>query len=501
MTSEAKKSNGKPSIPDNEIIERFGGIRPMAAKLGVAVTTVQGWKERGHIPEGRLPQIIVAAAEIGVDLGLETTPVSEPAAPKPEVERKDSKPQAVVEKAPGKKEQTLEPEPEVKAAPKDEARPAAAEPTIPPHPATGVSWLALSLVVALLGVAIVTQPLWESELYPGSRTGAAPADSARLNEIASGLAELESSIKDIRRNLDASEEKLSGRLNALEAGGGEAGTAFAGQLAAIETSMNNLAGKLDSLGAGLSGIESRIATLEAKQGEVPESVQAGLEAADAALGDLTLSVRGVGDGLASVGTNIANLEGRLTALETRPVQTGEKIAAMVLAVGQVEAGVNSGRPYRAALNRLEMLGRDDPLISDGDALAALAPWADYGIPDRLALRRRFNELAPDIDRVLSGAADGSWLDSVWNRISGLVTIRRIDGGDLSPLAQAERALEAGDLVAAAAAFEGKGPLGPEGDAWLNLVNARIEAEREIGALYGRMIAPLAGKGAEGADTQ
>lgn len=494
MTSEAKKPNGKPSIPDNEIIERFGGIRPMAAKLGVAVTTVQGWKERGHIPEGRLPQIIVAAAEIGVDLGLETPPAPESVAPKPE-------PKAVAEKAPGKREQTLEPEPEVKPAPKDEARPAAAESVIPPRPATGVSWLALILVVALLGGAIVTQPLWQSELYPGSGTGASPASSARLDEIAAGLAEIESSIKDIRRDLDASEKKLSGRLNALEAGGGEAGAAFAGQLAAIETSMDELAGKLDAMGAGLSGIESRIAGLEARQGEVPESVQAGLKAADAALGDLTLSVRGVGDGLASVGANIADLEGRVTALETRPVQTGEKIAAMVLAVGQVEAGVNSGRPYRAALNRLEMLGRDDPVISGGEAVAALSPWADYGIPDRLALRRRFAELAPGINLALSGVDEGGWLDSVWNSVTGLVTIRRIDGSDLTPIGKAEQALDNGDLAAAAAAFDNLGSLGPEGDGWLNLVKARVNAEREIEALYGQMVVPLAGDSKSGAAAQ
>ena len=78
---------------------------------------------------------------------------------------------------------------------------------------------------------------------------------------------------------------------------------------------------------------------------------------------------------------------------------------MVLALGQVEAAMNSGRPYRAALDRLEVLGRDDPVISGGEAVAALSPWADYGIPDRLALRRDFAELAPEIDRALSGAEE------------------------------------------------------------------------------------------------
>ncbi len=51
-----------------EIIDRFGGIRPMATKTGVAVTTIQGWKKRGAIPAARRDMIISAAQDHGVDL-------------------------------------------------------------------------------------------------------------------------------------------------------------------------------------------------------------------------------------------------------------------------------------------------------------------------------------------------------------------------------------------------------------------------------------------------
>ncbi|MFL2659407.1 MAG: carph-isopro domain-containing protein [Alphaproteobacteria bacterium] len=40
-----------------QIISKLGGIRPTASKLGVAVSTVQGWKERNHIPVGRRKSI------------------------------------------------------------------------------------------------------------------------------------------------------------------------------------------------------------------------------------------------------------------------------------------------------------------------------------------------------------------------------------------------------------------------------------------------------------
>jgi hypothetical protein len=504
MSKEEKTPNGKPSIPDNEIIERFGGIRPMAAKLGVAVTTVQGWKERGHIPPGRIPQIIAAAAEHDIDIGLQAE--ESPAPPEPEEAKAESKSQAAAVKQP---EAAKEPEPAPRPEPEPEPQktaesakgsPESAKPTVPAGTVGGVSRLSFFLAVVLLVAAILTGPLWQSRLYPGTATGPA-IDTGRLDEIAGGLRDIEAGLKNLASDIETRESGLSARIDALEAGGGETGAAFADQLAGIEQG-------LDSLKSGLEAIESRIAGLEARQGDVPESVTTALQATDSAIAELRSEIaelnRKAGSlesGLASVGGNIGDLDGRISELEARPVQSGEKIAALVLALGQVEAAMNTGRPYREALDRFEFLGRDDPLISDDEALAALAPWADFGIPDRLALRRRFGELAPGIDHALSGAGEDGWLDSVWNRITGLVTIRRLDGGDLSPIAQAERALEAGDLVAAAAAFENKGSLGPDGEAWLNLVNARIDAEREIGELYGRMVAPLAGKGAEGAGSQ
>ena len=50
------------------IIERFGGIRPMASKISVPVTTVQGWKKRNVIPAARLEQIKAAAQLHNVDI-------------------------------------------------------------------------------------------------------------------------------------------------------------------------------------------------------------------------------------------------------------------------------------------------------------------------------------------------------------------------------------------------------------------------------------------------
>lgn len=50
------------------VIAAFGGIRPLAARLHLTASTVQGWKKRGAIPETRVSEVAAAAEEDKIDL-------------------------------------------------------------------------------------------------------------------------------------------------------------------------------------------------------------------------------------------------------------------------------------------------------------------------------------------------------------------------------------------------------------------------------------------------
>lgn len=50
------------------IISKFGGINAMARCLSRPPTTVQGWKERGSIPERWWRGILTAAVDAEIDL-------------------------------------------------------------------------------------------------------------------------------------------------------------------------------------------------------------------------------------------------------------------------------------------------------------------------------------------------------------------------------------------------------------------------------------------------
>ena len=71
MATDPKNSvEGAQAAATSEVISAFGGLRPMAKKLGVAVSTLQGWQSRGQIPPGRSEEIAVAAEREKVELSL-----------------------------------------------------------------------------------------------------------------------------------------------------------------------------------------------------------------------------------------------------------------------------------------------------------------------------------------------------------------------------------------------------------------------------------------------
>lgn len=505
MTTDDTRSTGRPPISDSEIIERFGGIRPMAAKLGVAVTTVQGWKERGHIPAGRRQQIAESASEHGIDLG-DGAPAAPQPASRPAGVKASAAPTEVrhPESRPGEPEVKAEASPEAAEAPHAAGELPPARQLAAGRTAT-IAWVALALA-GVLALAVLTRPYWEGAVYPTGVGGSLGVTPAAVEKIASDVDRIDQSIGRMERDLRARNDAIEARVSALEAGGGEAGTAFASRLDDLEGQAKTLSQSIDALSKTAARIEDRLAALESAQTRVPDPVQQELDDIAGRLDRLTSGSEerdaGLNKRLDGIGKAMDGLKSRVTQLEERPIQTGEKIAALALAVGQLESALDSGRPYRSAMNRLYAVAGDDPVIADSKAMSALIPWADQGIPDRSELRSRFREIMPEIDRALARTADDNWLESVWNSIRGLVTIRRIDGTeDTSPVGRAEAAMDRGDLAAAAAAFKGIGSLGPDGDAWLSLVRKRLEAEQAIRELYGRVIAPLAGRSSTGVGTQ
>lgn len=54
----------------SQIIEKFGGVRPMAAALGKPKSTVHSWVVRGSVPDDAKAEIIAKSDELGLGVQL-----------------------------------------------------------------------------------------------------------------------------------------------------------------------------------------------------------------------------------------------------------------------------------------------------------------------------------------------------------------------------------------------------------------------------------------------
>ncbi len=342
----------------SEVIDRFGGIRPMSAKLGVPVTTVQGWKERDAIPDRRWAEIAAAANRHDINLGvapapsppppgpatLPGPPATEPGAAPP---REEARPRDTAA-APG------EPSPRPttpKAGAKPEAESAALSPYDGPRFAP---WLALAAVIV---VAAVSWSYWWPLFGPveepaaggqpaaptaaietlGARVAALEAALAGQAEEAAALAELRARAGALGGDLDG----LGGRVTELEAALGELRewlarmaeadgitsieitgaqlAALRGRIAALERDDGEVAALAAAVGARLDGLDATVAETRARLDRAPEPLPSTpdpeTEASLAALGERLVALEGAAPGEARPGADLAAIRDRITALE------------------------------------------------------------------------------------------------------------------------------------------------------------------------------------------
>jgi len=476
MTAEGEANRSGETADSGElaaaeaVVERFGGIRPMATKLGVPVTTVQGWKNRGHIPESRHAEIRAAAREHGVDLqGLPADDA--PAAPaQPEKVEAPAAPESSAKSTseaapPSEPDQpAAKPEPEeieAEAAPDASVEAAAAK----PHGTGIIGWLAFALaILAIAGAA--TQPLWSPIVYRD--TGVKEDLTARLAAVETTA----SKAAALNERLAATEERLADLIRRVEAAPGVDPAEIAALTGKLEEGAGRTRAALDRLSQRLGAVEEQVRT-------PPAEVMA-------ALSDL----RG---GLAALQKAIDTVAARTTKLERRPLISGARIAAIAIAAGQLDLAVASGEPYSAALDRMRALARDDTALQE--ALAPLAADAAKGVATLTALAADFARIAPRL-AVDTGAPEG-WLAGLMKKARALVNMRPVGAeGERSPVTRAERALAVHDLAGAVAALA---PVGGEAVAWRKAAERRLAASRSLAAMQARVAVLLAREAAKTED--
>ncbi len=503
LDESSKPSNGGDETPPAlGVIGAFGGIRPMANKLDVPVSTVQGWKERGVIPESRHDDIRAAATahdvaldDADLDASAEVPPEAHPEAPAETGTETGTEAAGETVAAPAQpwtpaaaetdeeSEESQESQEAQESAVEDEppavAHPIAAAATHGSGQGGRSSWVPGFVLGALVmavgaGGAVLTKDIWA----PAGQT--AGTDGGGADGGANGAAN-----GAVAEQLAA----LDGRLATIEAQPAAASLpenlATADDLRRVEGEIAALSGGADAtanLAAELKDLDARLAALGANANASAEAATA----TTTALGGLSGEVAAIEAALEEIRAAIDDLKAR---------DAGQD-ALLWSAVGALRDAMRYAGPFSEQLADVSRLAGERAEFLE--ALAELKPLAASGVASLGELQRAFPATAREIVAAGYGDGDDGVLGDVLNRVSQVVTVRpvgEVDKDDKSPgaiVARAEGLLDQGDLAAALEELKGlPGDAGKAADTWSQRAQQRIAADAAITRLNGLLAGQLA----------
>lgn len=508
MTEEDASKASKPGEQEaataeaaRQVVAAFGGIRPMANKLGLAVSTVQGWKQRNAIPASRHPAILTAARDSGVALDEATLAASDhpDAEPAPAAGRKKKSKAKAARRGPSKSLATPAP-----PRPKD-AAPEAGKPATAAAPIKAPKAAAAKPARSEAGGSAIPA----SALRPAaSRTGDSSA-KAWLGGLVLGALVMVLGFGGAVLTRDTWLPALGGGVVTSAADGGlsELDQRLGDQAAALNAIESRLAALPSETGSGTSPVvEAALQALQRDAGDLAERfkrLEQELETAGASSDQLAM----IAQASAALGGRIANLEARLGDLDrleseinilaakakSGPSATAGDVAVM-LALVQLRERLSGPGPFAGELDVLRGLLGDNVALEG--LLAPLDRHAASGVPALDTLRRDFAVVAGKVVVAAAGGEGDGVIAGVLRRLSDVVTVRPVgeaEGDDAGAIvARTEHRLQNGDLAGALAELDGlSGAAAEAAGQWRARAAARLSVETAIAAVVAQVLDRLA----------
>jgi hypothetical protein len=319
---------------------------------------------------------------------------------------------------------------------------------------------------------------------------------------------------------------VAGALLYATGGGTDRLRQQAQRLDALATQTQAQTGRLDAAEQAISGLQSQVGQITADVSDLQSTVEANRQTLDQmsrGIEDLRSAVQAPGDGTAA-GEAVAQLQGSLATLDERvaSLEQGSNLDDITGRIARLEQEISNIREQRTELieqaESATALGRAHaalagrvaagaPFAEELEAVAAelpgapglenLRPLAADGVATIPDLRARLADIAAGLptDKPDETAASDGFLQTMRERLEGMVTVRRADEADWSAvLARADEALQRGDIEAAVADVEQVSAAAPdEIEAWLADARARRQAEAGLDELSEAVLRQFAGR--------
>jgi len=272
--------------------------------------------------------------------------------------------------------------------------------------------------------------------------------SAEVKTLSSEVEDVTDAVSPVSGNatleIGALKERLSAmdaRLRALSSGAPAAPTsgAASGATGDVQHRLDLVAGRVEQLAENTKTLSGKVEQKGMAQQDQVEELAKRLDRVEATRAEAA---------------SVLRLSDRINAVEDMAramVSRHDASLANLLAVVQLRAKAADGQPFDAELRTARALADDKPAFES--ATGEFSGAAGKGVATTAALRQSFDQVAASAARAAAAPKGDSLLDKTMARVTGLVTVRRIDGNTDtqsvdSVLARAEAFLEAGDLVSA-----------------------------------------------------
>ena len=417
------------------LINRFGGMRPMARKMDVAVSTIQGWKKRDHIPADRVDDVVTAARanQISMD-GFDLNSNANENKPVTASKAKTTTP---VEQSP--------------LAPKPSVRPSNAHQSIPGSSEIKRSIVMRSIITTVSVVAIIGTLGY---VMFGS-------DIEKITNASNDQQSMNARLDNFRTEFNSFENTITNGLNTLS---GQV-TDIAAAVGVERKSDGQIILNNDlSMSERITGLESRLRSAgeEIDLGQMmnrfetmTQDTQQGQGATTQAMNDLRLIIDGLQSRMGDFDAALQDAKNNNAELaESMENVTGRDMgaAAMLLAMTQMRNSVNRSEPFDDDLAVLqELVGNEDPELTA--AITRLAPYAQSGVLTPEGLSAEFRGVAGEIVGAALRGENVSIQDKIMGRIGQILSVKKngepIMGiKEQAIIARAQNALDKGDVKAA-----------------------------------------------------
>ncbi|HEY8190064.1 MAG TPA: uroporphyrinogen-III synthase, partial [Micavibrio sp.] len=419
MQTDPNSFNDADAMQDAErVIERFGGIRPMASKLNIPVTTVQGWKKRNVIPGNRRADVMDAARTHNVDISdIVANQNDFSATLNVAAERQMTDPQInrIHEQAleAAKATEQMESSGVTREAMMSEikkSQSAAVDKAVRRSVAASVALLCVFAVIYGLLIAVNKQHMARVETRIAD-IQSHPGEPGGLNRL---MQDMTAKYDDLRGKVDTLQTSMQDLKTQTEGFFGPPDATLSARISTLERKLSQIAGGDQNLSMVMSRVD-----------DMSKSIP-GQQKMDEAVADLKSLVAGLQGRMDKMDEALADQQKGDSAL----AQTLEgvsprelKAAAMLIGLNQFRDTMNRSGPFGEDLALLEtMLGDKDPELNE--AIARLAPYAEQGVLSPSGLSDELKSLTGDIVVASLNGEDVSFRDRAMARFENVLKITK-----------------------------------------------------------------------------